>query len=353
MKKRIALALFSILFTACVTNKKIGKPTDNGSIPLVLVDTLLKDEINIRALLTEGNTIWYAADKGRFGFYDLEKKQKFENRISNNNLPLEFRSIAKTTNNIFVLSIGNPALLYKISKDGKKTELVYEEKNEKVFYDSMQFWNDLEGIAIGDPIQGCLSVIVTRDGGNSWQKSSCEKIPEGIAGEAAFAASNTNIVINGSKTWIVTGGKKARVFYSPDKAKSWQVFETPITQGSEMTGIFTAAFYNDTIGFIAGGNYEVQNQNFGNKATTKDGGKTWQLIAENQGFGYASCIQYIPGSMGEKILCVGGSGLQYSSDSGLTWTKLDANTQLYTLRILNETTAIAAGKNNILRIKFL
>jgi hypothetical protein len=30
------------------------------------------------------------------------------------------------------------------------------------------------------------------------------------------------------------------------------------------------------------------------KARTTDGGKTWKLVAENQGFGYASCVQYIP-----------------------------------------------------------
>jgi hypothetical protein len=38
--------------------------------------------------------------------------------------------------------------------------------------------------------------------------------------------------------------------------------------------------------------------NFANKARTSDGGKTWDLMAENQGFGYASCIQYIRIVMG-------------------------------------------------------
>ncbi|MFV8375772.1 hypothetical protein [Flavobacterium sp. LB1P62] len=46
-----------------------------------------------------------------------------------------------------------------------------------------------------------------------------DKLPKIIDGEAAFVACNTNIVIKGNKTWIVTGGKKARVFYSSDKGK--------------------------------------------------------------------------------------------------------------------------------------
>ncbi|MFV8375773.1 hypothetical protein [Flavobacterium sp. LB1P62] len=57
-----------------------------------------------------------------------------------------------------------------------------------------------------------------------------------------------------------------------------------------MTGIFTAHFYDSQKGFITGGNYELPNQNFSNKASTGNGGKTWKLQAENQGFGYASCV---------------------------------------------------------------
>jgi photosystem II stability/assembly factor-like uncharacterized protein len=216
----------------------------------------------------------------------------------------------------------------------------------------MNFWNDNEGILIGDPIENCLSILITRDSGTSWQKTSCDKLPKTIDGEAAFAASNTNIIIIGNKTWVVSGGKKSRVFFSPDKGNSWQVFETPIVQGKEMTGIFTADFYNDTIGFVAGGNYEILNQNFQNKAITADGGKTWNLIADNQGFGYASCVQYIPNSKGTQLVTVGASGLQYSSDGGKSWKQLSQDDSLYTIRFVNEATAFAAGKNKIIKIVF-
>jgi photosystem II stability/assembly factor-like uncharacterized protein len=37
------------------------------------------------------------------------------------------------------------------------------------FYDSMKFWNKNEGIAMGD-LNDCLSIIITRDGGNTWNK---------------------------------------------------------------------------------------------------------------------------------------------------------------------------------------
>lgn len=317
------------------------------------MDTLLKDKISIRAILVTNDKIYYAADKNRVGylnFIDLEKKEQF---VNNDSLKIEFRSCAKTNNAFFVLSIANPALLYKFTDDLQSKKLVYEEHNENVFYDSIQFYDDLNGIAIGDPINGHLSIITTKDGGVTWQKNSIENSPKMVEGEAAFAASNTNITIKNGKTWIISGGKKSRVFFSKDKGKSWQIFETPLIQGQAMTGAFTADFYNDKIGLIAGGNYEKPNQNFQNKAITFNGGKTWKLVGDNKGFGYSSCVQFVPFSYGKQLVSVGANGIFYSSDSGKNWKEFSSESSFYTLRFLNKNTAIAAGKNKVVKITFL
>lgn len=323
--------------------------TISSNAQTVSIDTILKDKISIRAITIDKGQVWYAADKGRFGAINPNGQSKKESQIKKDSPDIEFRSIAQTQSAIFIANVGNPALLYKISKNNQEPTLVYEEKHEKVFYDSMQFWNDTEGIAIGDPTEDCFSIIITRDGGNSWQKLNCADLPKLSEGEAAFAASNTNIAIKGNKTWVVSGGKKARVFFSPDKGKSWTVYETPIVQGRQMTGIFTADFYDEQNGIVAGGDYEIQGQNFGNKAITEDGGKTWKLTAENQGFGYASCIQYVPKSKGQELLCVG-NGIWYSSDAAKTWKKLSEAKDLYTVRFVDSKTAVAAGRNGIVRI---
>ncbi|MFN3753846.1 WD40/YVTN/BNR-like repeat-containing protein [Flavobacterium sp.] len=339
------LLLMTVL-TAC----KSSKLKMNEEFTSVEMKTLYSEKISIRAIAFDNDTIYYGGSDKKLGF--VSSKARYEKQLTTLPYNFEFRSIALTSKYVYFLSIGNPAVLYRYSRNFKQTELVYQENHEKVFYDSMQFWNDEEGIAIGDPTDNCLSIIITRDGGNSWHKLPCESLPKTVDGEAAFAASNTNIVLKGNNAWIVSGGRKSRVFHSSDKGKSWKVYETPIVQGETMTGIFTADFYNDKIGFITGGNYEKPTQNFQNKAITANGGKTWDLIGENIGFGYASCVQFVPKSNGKGIVSVGPSGLYYSADGGHSWKQFSDDLTLYTIRFLDEDTAIAAGKTKIVKIEF-
>ncbi len=345
------IGFFSILLFLIVSCKS-NLILSNSGFTKVKIDTLLFDKISIRALSISENTVFYAGNKNQFGYINLDDKSKNEIRIDKDTLQLEFRSLAVTKDAIFVLNIGNPALLYKFSKDLKQQKVVYEERHDKVFYDSMQFWNDTDGIAIGDPIADCLNIIHTRNGGETWNKILCANLPKTADGEAAFAASNTNLIIKKENVWIVSGGKKSRVFYSKNKGISWEVFETPIVQGETMTGIFTADFYNSNIGFIAGGDYDKPNQNFQNKAITFNGGKTWKLTGEKQGFGSASCVQFVPNSDGKQLICVGATGIFYSKDFGENWQKFSDDKSLFTIRFLDSKTALAAGKDKIIRLKF-
>lgn len=345
MKKYISLYLVLILFCSC--KNEIQTETIISSVE---IETILEDSISIRAIWVGEKELWYAGNNGKYGAIQLENFQKFKGKIIKDSLALEFRSLAKTDSATFVLNVGNPAYLYKISNDKSHTQLVYTESHEKVFYDSMQFLDATFGIAMGDPIENCLNVIVTTDGGNSWSKIPCKNLPKTIEGEAAFAASNTNLIVRGNSIFMVSGGKKARCFVSTDKGNSWQVYETPIIQGEAMTGIFTADFYDENIGFIAGGNYENPSNNKQNKAITFDGGKTWKLVANGIGFGYASCVQFVPNSKGESLICVGKTGIHYSNDFGENWKLLDAMDDLYTVRFLNDSVAYAAGKNKIVEL---
>ena len=349
MKKIFITLLIVNALYSCGTNENF---ISNPRFSKIIVDTIFSEKINCRALTIDDNKVWYAASDGKYGFISLDSSANYNGNIAKENFNIEFRSIAQTSQYIFILSVANPALLYRIAKDGTQSKLVYEENHEKVFYDSMQFFNDKEGIAIGDPTENCPSMIKTIDGGQTWQKITCDNLPKLADGEAFFAASNTNLIIKENNVWMVSGGKKSRVFHSLDKGNTWNTFETPIVQGKTMTGAFTADFYDESIGFIAGGNYEKLEQNFQNKAITNNGGKSWKLVAEKKGFGYASCAQYLPNSGGKSIIVVGATGIYYSRNSGKKWKQLALDKDFYIIRFINSTTAIAAGKNKIVKINF-
>ena len=312
---------------------------------------LSNEKMSCRAILVDQDYIWLAMDQGRFGYYDKKKDTLILKKIELVANTTEFRSIAMTKDAIFILTVGNPALLLKIDKKTKKETIVYKEEDEKVFYDSMQFADELNGFAMGDPMGNCLSFIKTTDGGISWEKISCDNLPKVEEGEGAFATSNTNLIVKGKSIFMVSGGKKSRFFVSNDFGKTWNVYNTPIIQGEEMTGIFTADFYDTKTGIIAGGNYLKQEQNFGNKAITSNGGKSWDLIAENEAFGYASCVQFVPNSKGKQLISVGGTGLYYSADFGKNWSKFSDDKDLFTFRFESEKVFYATGKNKLIRFE--
>ncbi|AXG74528.1 oxidoreductase [Flavobacterium arcticum] len=349
MRKCTLVILVLIFIISC--KKKEEKIVLQPSFENVVIDTLLEDNISIRALTIDDNKVWYAGSSGKYGWVSLTNDKDFNGVIGKDSTLPEFRAIAQTKNYIFILNVGSPAMLYKITKDGKTVHNVYTETGEKVFYDSMQFYNDNEGMAMGDPTDDCLSVLKTTDGGEIWTKLSCDILPKVADGEAAFAASNTNLIIRGNDTWIVSGGKKSRVFYSGDKGKTWEVYNTPIVQGSEMTGIFSADFYNNKIGFAVGGDYEHLDNNSGNKILTTDGGKTWKLAGDGSGFGYASCVQFIPNSYGNELITCGPSGIYYSYNRGENWKKIHHDTSLHTLCFIDNKTVVAAGQNKIIRLR--
>jgi photosystem II stability/assembly factor-like uncharacterized protein len=220
---------------------------------------------------------------------------------------LDFRAVvAFSADEAFLMSAGpgDQSRIYHTSDAGKHWQLEFTNTNPKGFFDSMVFWDRTHGIVLGDPIpdesgQLKFELLLTDDGQN-WRPIPPSQLPSALDGEGAFAASNTCIAIlhsiapkgpsapteaqvdGGSAVpdpniWFATGGKTARVFHSPDRGQSWQVFDTPILHGPESAGIFSIAFRDGRHGVIAGGDYKRPNDDGPNLAFSDDGGKTWTL----------------------------------------------------------------------------
>lgn len=346
--KYICLALIALSFFACDSNTASSKK----AITAVEIKTILSDStLSIRALeILDKKSVAFAGNNSTYGLFDSEAEKWVISQQKYDSLNLEFRAIANNTEDFFMLNVGNPALLFKTSNSGTM-DLVYKEVNDKVFYNAMAFWNKQEGLAIGDATDNCLSIIITRNGGKSWNKIPCNALPDASNGAAAFAASNTNIAIQGSKTWVATGGVVSTILYSADKGETWEVFNTPIVQGKETSGIYSIDFFDELTGFAIGGDYTKPEANKANKMRTLDGGKTWKLVGENEAPGYRSCVQYIPNGSGNELLTVGFKGMDYSQDNGTTWIRL-SDEGFYTVRFLNDSIAYAAGKGRISKLTF-
>ena len=340
--KRISLLIFTFLIiTSC------SKEYAPRNIESIEIQEFKLDSISIRAIkVLDESKVYFAGSKGNVGF-------KTDKGILLNSLNIKykdsiipnFRSVAFNGTDYFALSISSPALLYKIS-EGTST-IVYKEEHEKAFYDSMHFFDDNKhGIAVGDPTEDCASIILTADAGKTWSKLSCENLPKFVEGEAFFAASNTNIKTIGSTVWIASGGTKARVLKSEDYGQTWQIFDTPIIQGNGPQGIYSIDFTDKNNGIVIGGDYSKPLENKANKAITKDGGKTWTLVADGQNPNYKSCVQYVPNTNGKEVFAVGKTGISFSNDGGNTWNKVSKESY-YAIQFVDENTAWLSGNEKI------
>lgn len=342
--------LLTVSLNSCVniSNKK----GDAQSFDSVKILNIFECDFDIRSINVNHKQVFFSGSKGHFGYLNTaDNSVAYVGTIKDRDSLIEFRASAKTGKINLILSAGNPALVYKVNYFGKR-KLLYHSDKSGVFYDAMAFWNNQEGLIIGDPIEGCMAFLITRNGGRNWHSVNCDLLPEAEKGEAAFAASNSNIAIQGDKAWVISGGKTSRVYFTKDKGKKWQTFDTPLINGKNTTGGYSIDFYNSKIGFIIGGDYTNPKNNRANKALTIDGGKTWRLMADNQDPGYMSCVKFVPGSGGKEIIAVGKSGIYYSKNQGENWEQLSTD-GFYTLEFLNDFTAYAAGQNKIAKLIFL
>ncbi len=235
---------------------------------------------------------------------------------------LDFRDVeAFGENTAYLLSAGpgEDSRIYKTVDGGKAWKLQFKNTDPKGFFDAIAFWDENNGIALGDPVEGSFQLIATSDGGASWNRLPAANLPAALPKEGAFAASGTCLVTHGDRdAWFATGGaKSARVFHSADRGQTWTVSETPIQCGVESAGIFGIAFRDRQHGMIVGGDYRKPNELGATAAVTSDGGKTWTLLTQNLPFrsGVAAA--------NDRWIVVGTSGSNSSQDNGRSWQAID------------------------------
>jgi photosystem II stability/assembly factor-like uncharacterized protein len=235
---------------------------------------------------------------------------------------LDFRDVkafGEATAYLLSAGPGDASRIYKTTDGGKSWVMQFRSTESAAFYDAIAFWDEKNGIVLGDPVKGQFQLLVTADGGTSWKPLEAKTLPPALPGEGAFAASGTCLVTHGEKdVWFATGGaKSARVLHSTDRGENWEVSETPIAAGAASAGIFSIAFRDKDHGMIVGGDYRKPNEVGATAATTSDGGKTWMLLDKR--LPYRSAVAWAK----DRWVAVGTSGSHVSLDNGATWELLD------------------------------
>jgi photosystem II stability/assembly factor-like uncharacterized protein len=245
-------------------------------------------------------------------------------RIVTSTVNLDFRDIeAFDRQTACILSIGEGKLsrIYKTSDGGATWVLQHLNPDPKGFLDALAFWDSKRGLALGDPVDGKFVILTTDDAGKSWTRIAAEGMPAALAGEGAFAASGTCLVVHGDgNAWFGTGA--GRVFRSTDRGRNWTVHQTPVRGGNGSAGIFSLAFWDAEHGIAVGGDYKEADRAGEVCALTSDGGRTWRVPRGTQPSGYRSAVTFLPGSAGPILLAVGPAGTDRSTDGGENWTKL-------------------------------
>ena len=300
-----------------------GQPSQKDSIPSFhWTSQTTPTTASLRGLSIVNDQVAWASGSEGTCLRTIDGGATWEKRIIPGTDSVDFRDVeALSAEEAFVLSAGEPALLYHTTDGGQTWQLHYENHTPGIFFDVLTFWDAMYGIAMSDPVDGHFVLIVTHDGGRHWAPLSTDGMPPPAVGEAGFAASGTGMATFGSKyVWLATGGARARVFRSEDRGEHWQVADTPIQQGEASQGIFSVTFMDAQHGVAVGGDYLQPEDTARTACVTIDGGQTWSL-PQTFPNGYRSAVAYHADT--QLLLTVGPSGSDCSADGGQTWHPVD------------------------------
>ncbi|HEY2797892.1 MAG TPA: glycosyl hydrolase [Thermoanaerobaculia bacterium] len=240
---------------------------------------------------------------------------------------LDFRDVEWLGGETLVLMSageGEASKIFQSSDGGATWHRLHTNPDPKGFYDAIAFWDEKNGIVLGDPVDGRFVVRTTANGGRTWYAPKRLSMPPALSGEGAFAASGTCLFAlkGGNDAWFVTGGggKASRVFHSADRGVTWTAVESPLGATNASSGLFSIAFADAKHGFVTGGDYKQPKFAGLNGARTEDGGATW-IPAPVSKTGFFSAVIAVPGAPSDWI-AVGLAGTASSHDGGRTWTSL-------------------------------
>ena len=188
--------------------------------------------------------------------------------------------------------------------------------NASSFPNTIHFFDQNNGVAMGDPVEGYFEIYTTTNGGTTWVRVPSSNIPAPLAGEIGQV--NLHAYYNNSY-WFMTNNW--RLFRSTDRGYNWTCSQLPPLTG----GYISMAFRDELHGLadnIIGSHLAM--------GRTSDGGDTWTYDLMPGWITNWANLAYIPGTQATyTINSISYSGKElrtmilYTTDDGDTWNRMD------------------------------
>ncbi|WP_139421064.1 WD40/YVTN/BNR-like repeat-containing protein [Chryseobacterium mulctrae] len=198
------------------------------------------------------------------------------------------------------------------------------------FANTIHFWDDNNGVAMGDPTGTLFEIYTTTNGGTNWTKLTSASVAAATSGEAGYVHLKE---VAGDNIWF--GTSKGRIFKSANKGATWTVVSTPISDFGSTTSSGKIALKDANTAWIL--------NDLGNVYSTTDGGANWTTLPTT--LAQASDITYVPGTTSTLIAVGNGAGSSVSYNGGTTWTTIESTNSMVSVAALNTSTVFGGGFN--------
>ncbi len=217
---------------------------------------------------------------------------------------------------VMAIGPGDESRIFSTSNGGRSWHTAFVNHDDAAFYDCMAMWpGGRRGLAMSDPVDNRFRIIVTEDGGRTWQRRPRGRMPLAVTDEYGFAASGTCVAATARReAYFVTGGAAARIFHSTDGGTTWTVRDSTLP-ATPAGGVFSIAFNGPRHGIAVGGDFEQPDGSAGS-ATSTDRGLSWTAGGELPG--YRSGVAW---RWDDAAVAVGPSGSDITRNGGATWTR--------------------------------
>jgi len=195
--------------------------------------------------------------------------------------------------------------------------------------DFVHFFNENDGVAMGDPVTTDFVIYTTSDGGVNWLPLVSANIPNCQSGEAGVTNMYTAV---GNTIWF--SSSKGRVFKSTDKGLNWTVASTGLAK------LVSLSFKDANTGFavLTTTPYTVKK--------TIDGGATWTTLTPAGFDEKYPHFKFLTGTAATWVSLGPGSGSSFSLNDCATFTNIDTGSVRYTeVEFLDKETGWAGSVN--------